>query len=59
MKAHIFERACPLYQEGAITPILGRYAPLKKTPNRGRYMTAIAGVLLTNITLIDSTVLVL
>jgi len=21
MKAHIFERACPLYQEGALTPI--------------------------------------
>jgi hypothetical protein len=21
MKSHIFERACPLYQEGAITPI--------------------------------------
>ncbi|MGK3734335.1 MAG: hypothetical protein ACI90V_001172, partial [Bacillariaceae sp.] len=20
-KAHIFERACPLYQEGAVTPI--------------------------------------
>jgi hypothetical protein len=21
MKAHIFERACPVYQEGAVTPI--------------------------------------
>ncbi|MGK3737466.1 MAG: hypothetical protein ACI90V_004311 [Bacillariaceae sp.] len=47
MKAHIFERACPLYQEGAITPIFeGDMTPLKKTPNHGRYMTAIAGVLL-------------
>jgi hypothetical protein len=33
MKAHIFEQACPLYQEGAITPIFeGDMPPEKKTP---------------------------
>jgi hypothetical protein len=31
MKAHIFEQACPLYQEGAITPIFeGDMPPEKK-----------------------------
>jgi hypothetical protein len=30
MKAHIFEQACPLYQEGALTPIFdGDMPPLK------------------------------
>jgi hypothetical protein len=34
MKAHIFERACPLYQDGALTPIFeGDMPHKKKTPN--------------------------
>jgi hypothetical protein len=33
MNTHIFERACPLYQEGALTPIFeGDMPPLKKDP---------------------------
>jgi hypothetical protein len=35
MKSHIFERACPLYQEGAVTPIFeGDMPPLKKRPKK-------------------------
>ena len=35
MKAHIFERACPLYQEGAVTPIFeGDMPPYKKGPKK-------------------------
>jgi hypothetical protein len=47
MKSHIFERACPLYQEGALTPIFeGDTPPKKKTPKSGANIGAIAGVLL-------------
>jgi hypothetical protein len=34
MKAHIFERACPLYQEGALTPIFEGDMPPKKRPQK-------------------------
>jgi hypothetical protein len=30
MKVHIFERACPLYQEGTLTPIFEGDMPPKK-----------------------------
>ncbi|MGK3741613.1 MAG: hypothetical protein ACI8RD_013603 [Bacillariaceae sp.] len=29
MKAHIFERACPLYQEGTLTPIFEGDMPIR------------------------------
>jgi hypothetical protein len=32
MKPHIFERACPLYQEGALTPIFEGNMPPKNRP---------------------------
>jgi hypothetical protein len=33
MKAHIFERGFPLYQDGALSPIFeGDMPPKKKTP---------------------------
>jgi hypothetical protein len=55
MKAHIFELACPLYQEGAITPIFeGDMPPPKKTPKSGANIGPIAGVLLSlNLTPIE------
>jgi hypothetical protein len=47
MKANISERACPLYQEGALTPIFeGDMPPKKRTPKSGPNIGAIAGVLL-------------
>jgi hypothetical protein len=47
MKAHIFEQACPLYQEGAITPIFeGDMPPEKKNPKSGANIGTIAGELL-------------
>jgi hypothetical protein len=47
MNAHIFERACPLYQEGAITPIFeGDIPPKKKTPNSCPVNGAVTGKLL-------------
>jgi hypothetical protein len=36
MKAHIFERACPLYQEGALTPIFEGDMPPKNDPKKWR-----------------------
>jgi hypothetical protein len=46
MKAHIFERACPLYQEGAISPFLGEISPHKKRPPKsGAVNGTIAGAL--------------
>jgi hypothetical protein len=32
MKAHIFDWACPLYQEGALTPIFEGDMPPKNDP---------------------------
>jgi len=47
MKPHIFERACPLYQEGALTPILREICPCKKkTPNSCPVNRAVTGKLL-------------
>ena len=39
MNAHIFERACPLYQEETLTPIFGGDMPPKKRPQKGVPLT--------------------
>jgi hypothetical protein len=47
MKAHLFERACPLYQEGAIRPIFeGDMPPKQMTPKSGAVNGTITGILL-------------
>jgi hypothetical protein len=51
MNAHIFERTCPLYQEGAIRPIFEGDMPHKKmTPKSGAVNGTITGKLLTTTT---------
>jgi hypothetical protein len=47
MNAHIFERACPLYQEGALTPIFGGdMPPPKRTPKPCPVNGTVAPILL-------------
>jgi hypothetical protein len=47
MNAHIFERTCPLYQEGAIRPIFeGDMPPKKMTPKSCPVNGTVTGILL-------------